>query len=325
MKERILELLKGSCDYISGEEISEKLKVSRTAVWKHINSLKNEGYIIESSSKKGYLYVKAPDILASYEIYPLLKTNYIGRKIIYFDTLDSTNTEIKKLANQEEKEGLVVISEEQTAGRGRLGRAWASPKYSSVYFSLLLRPMLKPYEVSGITIVMGTAVCRALRKYTGLDVKIKWPNDIIINSKKVCGILTEMNAEIDAVNYIIVGVGINVNISDFNEEIKEIATSLCIELKNDVSRKEVLAILLNEFELLYEEFKSNNLKNILDEFKVYSVTLGGRVRVISVNENYEGLAEDITEDGFLIVKKDNGDIKKVISGDVSVRGINGYV
>lgn len=325
MRYCILEVLKRSDGFVSGEEISNSLGVSRTAVWKHINVLKREGYVIESSSKKGYRLISAPDRLSQHEILPLLRTNYIGRQIIHFDSIGSTNDEARRLAGQGCSEGLVVIAEEQTSGRGRLGRKWTTPRFGAIAFSMVLKPRIKPEEAPGITLVMGTAVCRAIRKVTPLNAGIKWPNDIIINNKKVCGILTEMNAEIDAVNYIIIGVGINVNVDEFPREINDIATSISIEAGRKISRKELICAIFLEFEGLYQEYKANGLKNIIGEFKLYSVTLGRRVTVKSVNESFEGEAVDIKQNGTLVIRLDNGDEREVLSGDVSVRGIGGYV
>lgn len=325
MKDKILELLKSSNGFVSGEEISRTFGVSRTAIWKYMNALKEDGYKIESYSKKGYKLVTSPDILTSGEVLPLLKTSYIGREIVHFDSIGSTNNEARQMAMNGCKEGLVVIAEEQTSGRGRLGRAWTFPRSMSIAFSMVLKPCIKPDQAPGITLVMGTAVCRALRNTTGLDAGIKWPNDIIIGGKKVCGILTEMSAEIDAVNHIIVGVGINVNTREFPDELKCIATSLYLEKGENVSRKDVLASVLYEFEILYENFKINGIKSIIQEFKSYSVTIGKQVRVVSISESFEGEAVDITEEGALIVKLKDGSKRQVISGDVSVRGLKGYV
>ena len=325
MKDRILKLLKGSDNFVSGQDISEMFGVSRTAIWKYMNALKEEGYVIESSSKKGYKLLNSPDVLTESEVLPLLKTEVIGREIVHFDSIDSTNNMARINAASGCSEGLTVIAEEQTAGKGRLGRKWITPKSTSIAMSIVLRPGIKPSDAAGITLVMGTAVCRAIRNTTGLDVGIKWPNDIIINGKKVCGILTEMSAEIDIVNYIIVGTGINVNVTQFPEEIRDIATSLCLECKKSISRKEVLAAVLYEFEKLYSIFKTNGLQTIIQEFKSYSVTLGRHVKVISINEAFEGIAQDITPDGILLVKVEGGSVKMVIAGDVSVKGLNGYL
>lgn len=325
MKYSILKFLKDSDGFVSGEDISSSLGVSRTAVWKHINELKQEGYVIESSSRKGYKLIESPDRLTKQELMPFLNTRYVGRHIVYFDSIGSTNDEARKIASKGSKEGLVVIAEEQTSGRGRMGRKWTTPKYQAIAFSVVIMPKIKPEESPGITLVMGTAVCRAIREVCSLDAGIKWPNDIIINNKKVCGILTELSAEIDAVNYIIIGVGINANVERFPEEIKEIATSIYLESGRKVSRKELISKVFLEFENLYEDYKINGLKNIIDEFKSYSVTLNKRVNVTSINESFKGQAADILSDGTLVIKLDDGSERKVLSGDVSVRGIGGYV
>jgi len=324
MKYEILRLLKDSEGFVSGEDISRGLGVSRTAIWKCINTLKEEGYVIDSSSRKGYRLSSSPDLLTSEEVIPVLNTAYAGREIIHYDSIDSTNNAARAKAAGA-REGLLVTAEEQTKGKGRLGRNWSTPKSQSIAFSMVLKPRIKPEGAAGITLVMGTAVCRAIRSLTGLDAGIKWPNDIIVNGKKVCGILTEMNAEVDVVNYIVVGVGINVNMTCFPEELKDIATSLCLELGCSVSRRDIIASVLLEFEGLYEEFKMRGLKNILNEFKGYSVTFGKHVKVISINESFEGEAVDITEEGLLVVKTMDNDERKVISGDVSVRGVSGCV
>lgn len=268
---------------------------------------------------------KISDILSESEVVPLLKTEYMGRNIICFDSIGSTNDAARLKAQEGCSEGLAVIAEEQLSGKGRLGRKWVTPKYTSIAFSLVVKPDIKPEYAPGITLVMGLAVCRAIKNYTGLKARIKWPNDVIVNGKKVCGILTEMSSKIDAVNYIIIGTGINVNVQQFPDELKDMATSLSIETGKDISRKELLADILFEFEKLYNEFKENRLKNIINEFKSFSATLGQSVRVISVNDSFEGIAEDITDDGTLVVRQGDGTTRRVISGDVSVRGINGYI
>lgn len=265
------------------------------------------------------------DMLTPEEVLPVLNTNYIGREIIHVQSIDSTNNLAREKAQEGCSEGLVVIAEEQTAGRGRLGRNWCMPPASSIAFSLVLKPKIKPCEAAGITLVLGTALCRALRSTLSVNAGIKWPNDIILNHKKVCGILTELCAGMDTVNYIIAGVGINVNIEEFPEELKDIGTSLYLELGRHISRRDILVSVFLEFEKLYDVFKAEGIKSIIDEFKSYSVTLGSYVKVTTVNESMEGEAADITDDGLLVIKLKDGSRKVVISGDVSVRGINGYL
>lgn len=265
------------------------------------------------------------DILSEKEVALLLATKYIGREILYFDSVGSTNDIALSKARQGCGEGLVVIAEEQVSGRGRLGRKWVTPKYASIAFSVVVRPAIEPERTPGITLVMGLAVCRAIEKLTELAPGIKWPNDIVVNRKKACGILTQMVSGDVGKRSIIIGTGINVNVPQFPEELKNTATSLSIESGHTVSRKELLARILFEFEELYNEFRKNGLKNIIGEFKRHSATLGRSVRVISAAENFEGVAEDITDEGILVVRRSDGRERRIISGDVSVRGINGYL
>lgn len=256
---------------------------------------------------------------------PVLKTRYMGREYKYFHSIDSTNNEARKAAISGGSEGLVIAAETQTSGRGRLGRSWVTPEYTSIAFSLILKPDMKPCDSAGLALVMGTAVCRALRKAAHLDAGVKWPNDIIVSGKKVCGILTEMDAYGDHINYIVAGVGINVNVDKFPDDLKDKASSIKLEAGRSIPRYVVLASVLMEFEVLYGCFKSKGFGSIVDEFKSMSVTLGKDVSVSSASERFEGRAVDITADGLLVVRLNDGSERKVISGDVSVRGVNGYL
>lgn len=318
MKEKILNLLKESDGYISGEKISDTVGISRTAVWKHIKSLKKDGFIIQSVTNKGYMLVSSPDILNEYEIQSKLETEFIGRNIMMFGETDSTNIQAKN--NSAKPDGTVFIAEAQTIGRGRLGRSWDSQKGTGIWHSILLKPDITISDLPKITLVAGLAVCRAI----GLDAKIKWPNDVVIGNKKVCGILTEMSAETDRINYVVCGVGINVNTDSFPAEISEKATSLRIEYGREFERNALIARFLNEFEKLYKSFLKNGLSEILDEYKKNCVTLGREVRVLSRNDTVCGTAEDIAPDGSVIIRTENGCVK-VNSGEVSIRGMYGYL
>jgi BirA family biotin operon repressor/biotin-[acetyl-CoA-carboxylase] ligase len=327
LKEKILRLLKESEGrFISGQSISEKLGVTRTAIWKYINQLRKEGYEIESVSRKGYKLVHTPDLLTYEEINDKLKTKYIGKQIIYFDSVNSTNTKAKEIASDVE-EGTVLIAEEQTKGRGRLGRNWVSPKGKGIWMSIVIKPDLNPIEASKVTQVAAAAVSEGIRNI-GVDNYIKWPNDIIINGKKVCGILTEMSGELNRINYIVVGIGINVNndIDEFPDELKRKATSLKIESGIKIERKKLVAEILNNFEELYNELvKSNTINKSLKICREYSAVIGREIKIISRSEEFVGKAIDLTEEGELLVKDLKGNVKKIISGEVSVRGIDGYV
>ncbi|NPV45181.1 MAG: biotin--[acetyl-CoA-carboxylase] ligase [Firmicutes bacterium] len=324
MKQEILRILSfNKGNFVSGEEISEKLKVSRTAIWKHINALREDGYIIESQTRLGYRLVKKPDLLLPEEIRLNLKSRIIGSEVKYYSKIDSTNTEAKKLAQMGGKEGTVVIAEEQTGGRGRRGRAWNAPFGMGIWVSVILRPQISPVGASSLTLVAAVASAKAVRNVTGLPVKIKWPNDLMLNSKKVGGILTELSAEIEVVNFIVVGIGINVNNESFPEELREIATSLKIEQagKEKLDRVQLLCELLHRFEEGYSAFIAGRQKEILKQWKGLSDTLGNIVRVIGPSSIIEGRAVDLDETGALLVEKEDGSVERIISGDVSLRSI----
>lgn len=328
MKDKIIKLLKENQNkFISGQKISETLNVSRTAIWKHMNLLKKEGYSIESISRRGYNLTSMPDILTQKEIKDFLNTKIIGQKIIHYDSIESTNTKAKELASNGLDEGTVIISEEQTEGRGRLGRSWTSPKSRGIWMSLVLRPDILPTEATKLTQIAAAAVCKSIREI-GINTFIKWPNDIILNNKKVCGILTEISAELNMVNFIVIGIGINANIDDneFPEEIRSIATSLKNAFNKEINRKELTARILNNFESLYLELIDNNsIKKSIGICKDSSILLGKEIRIIYRDREESGIAIDLTDQGELLVKYNNGDIEKIISGEVSVRGVNGYV
>jgi len=327
MKEEILFFLNEKSDFISGEEISNMLGVSRAAVWKHIKALKEEGYVIESISRKGYKLIKSPDLLTEEEIRKYIKTNFIGKVIKHFDSINSTNIKAKELADSGAINGTVVISEEQLSGKGRLGRNWISPKYKGIWMSIILRPEIAPTLIAKITQVGAAAVIKAGEEL-GLDMMVKWPNDIIINGKKICGILTEMSSELNQINYVILGIGINANLDldDFDEELKNKASSIKIESNNLINRKELCGKILNNFEYLYEKFMLDGKgRDSIDICKEKSILIGKNINVIKGNVSYSASVLDLNNDGELVIKKENGEIEKLFSGEVSIRGKNGYV
>ena len=327
MKEEILRLLKDSKgEFISGEKISERFGVSRAAIWKYINALKEEGYEIESVPRRGYRIVSSPDILTYEEVKGYLKTRFMGRDICYFDTIDSTNIKAKELAMCK-AEGTVVISEEQTLGRGRMGRNWISPKGKGIWMSLILKPKIGPMKVAKITQIGAAAVNLALNDL-GIQSFVKWPNDIVINGKKVCGILTEMSCELNMINYVVMGMGINVNLDkeDFQDEVSKVGTSLKVETGKFVDRKKLLGVFLNRFEELYIPFvEEDNFKDTLNVCRENSILIGKEVKIIRGDEEKKGKVLDIDEEGELVVSYEDGRIENVLSGEVSVRGIYGYV
>jgi BirA family biotin operon repressor/biotin-[acetyl-CoA-carboxylase] ligase len=326
MREKILEVLLKTSEYISGEELSRLLGVSRTAIWKNIKKLKEEGYTIKSVTNKGYKLLDSPDKLYKEEISVLLKDMKNFNQVFTYDTIDSTNNEAKRSAINNNISSGIFISEEQTEGKGRRGRNWISPLYSGIWMSLLIRPNIHPKSASMLTLMTGLAVTKAINNYTNLKAKIKWPNDIVVNGKKICGILTEMSSEMEYVNYVVVGIGINVNTDFFPEDITNIATSLKIEGKKKYSRKELLVNIIKEFEILYDEFlKNNDLELIREEYNRLCVNVDRDIKVEKSGEIIIGQGLGINSNGELIVKtKENTQII-VTSGEVSVRGLYGYV
>lgn len=318
MKDKILKMLDGNDDYVSGESISAELGISRNAVWKHINKLRSEGYVIDSVTKRGYKLKTSPDILSVRLIKDGLETEFIGQNVVYYDEIESTNNAAKD--NSQMEEGTLFISEIQTGGKGRLGRAWVSPKGIGIWMSLLLKPEILPQNVAQITLVTGMAAAKSV----GCNAKIKWPNDVVIGSKKLCGILTEMSAEIERVNYVVAGIGINVNTEEFPEELREKATSLYIETGRKFERCKIVKAFLKEFEVLYKRFLEGGIKAIADDYRELCVTIGREVSVIYPNRTINGRAVDINDEGELIVETESGRIE-VSSGEVSVRGMYGYI
>lgn len=320
MRSSILELLRNAGgNYVSGEEIAVQLGVSRTAVWKHIQELRQAGYDIVSHSRSGYSLRQAPDLLLPGEIRNGLETTLIGQDIRYFEDVSSTNTVAKALAADGAVEGTIVVSEAQGAGRGRLSRGWFSPAGKGIWFSLILRPDFLPQDAPKCTLLAAVAVVRAIRQFS-LSVGIKWPNDILFEGRKLVGILTEMSAEMERVNYIVIGTGINVNMdtADFPPEVAEIATSLSIMKGEHLPRVKLLQAVLTAMEELYLDVLQNGFVSVLDEWRQYSVTLGQEVRVLGIHESFVGKAVDIDEDGALLVDTEHGR-RRVLAGDVSIR------
>lgn len=322
MRKKILELLRKSGERpLSGEEISRQLEVSRTAIWKHIQTLKNEGYDIESVPKKGYILKESPNRLFPQEVLSRLQTRWLGHNICYRDSIDSTNTLAKGLANEGCPNGLVVVAEEQGAGKGRLSRGWISPYAKGIWFSVVLKPPFLPQEASKCTLLAAVAVVKAVNKIAGVHAAIKWPNDILLMGRKLVGILTEMNAEFGHINYVVIGTGINTNATpdDYPEDVKDIAVSVADAATEQFTRVDLLCDILKNMEDLYEKAFLDGFAPILEEWRKYSCTLGQEVKVMAPDCTYFGKAEDIDEDGLLIVRKVDGTLEKVMAGDVSIR------
>lgn len=326
MKAEILALLRENDKFVSGQELCNRFGVSRTAVWKVINQLKKEGYRIEAVQNKGYHMVSSPDLLSKYELESRMATAWLGKEIVYKETTGSTNADVRRMAEDGAENGLLVVADAQTSGKGRRGRQWESEKGTNLYFSMLLKPDIAPDKASMITLVAAYSVAKMIAKNTGLDAKIKWPNDIVVGKKKVCGILTEMNMERDYIHHIVVGIGINVNEEEFPDEIRDMATSLKKEVGRIVSRANLLCDILLQFEKDYSAFlAAEDLKPFIDDYNKMLVNKGSLVKVLDPKGEFSGIAGGINEEGMLIVFKENGQIEKVYAGEVSVRGMYGYV
>ncbi len=326
MKTRVLQILRENDTFVSGQQLCEQLGVSRTAIWKVIKSLREDGYDIAAVTNKGYRIVAAPcDLLNANEIKSRLKTEEIGCEIYYRDEIDSTNDWIKILAAQEKPSGVVCVADMQSKGKGRRGRVWSSPSGTSLSLSILLRPQIQPAEVSPLTLVMGLSVAQALNDVADISAGIKWPNDVVVGGRKICGILTEMSAQIDYVDYLVIGVGVNVNHTDFAEEIKETATSVRLETGKIASRAEIAAALLNRFEENYRTYlKTCDLDGLLAAYHDVLVNKEQTVRVLSPGNEFTGTALGIDKKGQLLVRREDGSLEAVYAGEVSVRGIYGY-
>ena len=319
MKDKILKILKESDGYCSGEKMSEALNISRAAVWKYIKKFRDEGYEIESVTNKGYRLVSSPDILSEAEIKAYSKEISGAIKCMY--KTDSTNEEAKR--NSSMPDGSVFIAEIQSSGKGRRGRRWVSEAGDGIWMSILSKPDIALADVSKITLAAGLAVCDAAKRL-GIDAEIKWPNDIVVNKKKICGILTELSAEADGINYVVTGIGINVNTKAFAPELADKATSVYLEYQRNIPRAQIAAYVIGSFEKRYRELLSGGIDSLISDYKSVCLTLGKQVHIIRPTEEFDAYATDITPGGELEVDR-NGEKIVLNSGEVSVRGIYGYI
>lgn len=326
MKTKLLKKIRESNDYISGQLLCSEFGVSRTAIWKVIHQLEEEGYRIEAVRNKGYRLLESPDVISREEISCFLDTAWAGREIHYFPEIDSTNIRARQLGESGACHGTLVTAECQKGGKGRRGRGWVSPTAGNIYMTLLLRPDIRPDKAPMLTLVMAYAVAAGISEETGVAVQIKWPNDILVNGKKVCGILTEMSTEIDYINYVVIGVGVNSNMSSFPDELSEKATSLCLETGKVVHRAQLIAAVLKHFEAAYEPFiEHKDLRGIQEEYNQLLVNRGRNVKILLPEREYQAYALGIDHTGKLLVKKETGETEAIFAGEVSVRGVDGYI
>jgi len=319
------ELLKGLREAgdgrISEAELSHRLKASRASIRAHVEELRSLGYDIEASPHLGYGLLSSPDALHADDLVSRLgKTKVIGRDIRIFAKTTSTNNVVEKLASDGLKEGVVVFAEAQTQARGRLGRKWLAPARKGLWFSILLRPRLTPQETTRVTVASATAIRRVIESETTLSAKIKWPNDIVIGGRKVSGILTELHAELDRVKYVVLGIGVNVNLSqsDFPVNLRSLATSLKMELGRSVARPELAAAVLEALDRDYARISSEDFPSLADEWEQHCETLGHQIIIRIGEREIRGRAESLDEDGALLLRSEHGHLERIIGGDVTL-------
>jgi BirA family transcriptional regulator, biotin operon repressor / biotin---[acetyl-CoA-carboxylase] ligase len=306
---------------VSGAELSHRLGITRAAIWARIEELRQIGYDIEATPHLGYRLVSSPDALHADDLLARLgRTKVIGRDIRVFQETTSTNDVVEKLARDKVKEGVVVFAESQSKGRGRLGRKWISPARKGLWFSILLRPDLRPQEVTQITVASGTALRRAIEANTGLKAQIKWPNDILIHGKKAAGILTELSAELDCVKHIILGIGVDVNLTaaEFPADLRKIATSLKIETGKPVSRADLAVAILRTLDEDYARVCTGKFESVAQEWEEHCGTIGHPVTIQVGERRMHGRAESLDDDGALLLRTEHGTLERVIGGAVTM-------
>ncbi|MCM3713564.1 biotin--[acetyl-CoA-carboxylase] ligase [Alkalihalobacillus oceani] len=321
MKEALLKMFaEHEGQFLSGEKISQQLGCSRTAIWKHIDELRKNGYQLESAPRKGYRLVSKPDEIQPHEVKVSLQTKWLGHEQTYYEAVSSTQSVAHRLAQEGAVEGHLVVANEQTAGKGRLGRKWYSRAGSTISMSLILRPELPPQRTPQLTLLAAVAVVRAIKQETGIDCSIKWPNDILINGKKLVGILTEMQSEPDVVHSVIIGIGINVNQTpdEFADEIETVATSLAIEKGASIKRAPLIAAILNQFEVLYELYISSGFSAIRSLWEAHSISIGTHLYARTTKEVIYGYAQGITDEGALLLKDEAGKTHQIYSADIEI-------
>ncbi|NBI30504.1 biotin--[acetyl-CoA-carboxylase] ligase [Chengkuizengella marina] len=322
MNEQIIQIfLDHPNQYISGEKLSEELNCSRTAIWKHIQTLKKKGYMFESTPRLGYRMLKTPpEPLDVSRIISALNTRCMGLKIKYLQEVDSTQTMAAEMVKKGEEEGTVIIAEQQTDGRGRLGRKWFSPPGTGIWMSMILKPQIPLQFIHQLTLLISVAICRVIKRMLDVDVGIKWPNDLYINGKKVCGILLESSAEDERVKHVIAGVGISVNLlqKDIPEDLKDKMTSLCIETGIKCNREELLISLFKEWEELYMLYLSEGFAPIRILWEALSICLHCPIQVHTHQGIVKGKAYGMDEMGALMIRDEEGKEHKIYSGDVSL-------
>lgn len=318
MKEQILALLKERNDFVSGQDIANRFQITRSAVWKHMAALKEMGYEIQSVPAKGYRLQHGPCTMYAHEISPYLHTAWLGRNYRYETEVTSTNTLLKELAEKGAPHGMVFAAGNQTAGKGRLGRKWSSAPYSGIWYSLLLRPEFPPQMAGVITLTAAVSVVQALEKFQ-VPVKIKWPNDILLNGKKLCGILSEMRGDMDHIQWIVVGIGVNLTATaeTMPEEIRSVATSLAMSGYGKIPQNQLAAEILNAMEENYHLLCKEGFTTIRNQWMAYGAFLNEQISVSTIRGQKEGVFRGIDEDGCLLMETGAGAMERIAAGDVT--------
>lgn len=325
MRAKILALLRESDDYISGQELCRRFGVTRSAVWKAIKQLKIEGYEIEAVQNRGYKLIDA-QVYGENELRSRIHTSWAGAQLHFYQSTASTNLLAKQAGEEGAPHGTLFVADEQTAGRGRRGRSWQSPPGTNIYFTILLRPQITPQQAPMLTLVMAHSVAAAIHRLTQMDAEIKWPNDVLLGGRKTCGILTEMSLEREYIHYVVCGVGINVAPQEFPREIREHATSVEEAYGQPVSKGALLQYVMEELERDYDAFiAAGDLSPLLESYNRLLVNRDRRVRVLDPKGEWEGTARGINAQGELLVEREDGTVTEVYAGEVSVRGLQGYV
>lgn len=326
MKSEILTLLRERGDYVSGQELCEHFGVSRTAVWKAVGQLKKQGFAIEAVRNRGYRLAQEEEIFGQHELESRMDTRWAGRPVHFYQVLDSTNLRAKLDAENGAEQGTLVVADMQTAGRGRRGRSWSSPADANVYFTLILKPDFAPDKASMLTLIMAMAVASGITGTCGAEARIKWPNDIVIGGKKVCGMLTELSVQQDYIQHVVIGAGVNVRRQEFAPEIAATAACLEQECGRKVPRAELVVNIMKAFEKYYDSFLETLDFSLLKEaYDGLLVSCGREVRVLDPKGEYMGISKGINCNGELLVELPDGSETAVYAGEVSVRGIYGYV
>ena len=315
MLTKIITFLKDHEGYLSGEEISRSLHISRAAIWKYMDQLREAGYEIEAFPHRGYRLLSSPDLLLASQVQYGLGTQKFGAEVRHFESTLSTMDEAFRLGLEGSPEGTVVVAESQTKGRGRMGRNWSSPRSKGIYFSLILRPALPPSQAPMLTLDAAVALSEAIEKVCPqVKARIKWPNDILVGKKKLCGILTELRAETDRVQFVVIGVGVNVN--NTSSQLLPEATSLRAETTAVCDRVRLFQEILRQMEKRYAAYLKNGSAGVVADWKARSATLGCKVRFLERGESVVGVAEDLADDGGLWVRLADGRRVKRVAGDI---------